>query len=134
MLKKSFFSVLLTAAAFIFLSPSAALAQRGGHGGGGGHSAGAGHSYSSGRSGGHSVQGGGHAYSGRGYSAPAYRGGYSHGGHYYGYSGGYYGAPYGYYYAPSLSFGYTYGCAPAGFYDAAGYWHPYPGCAAYPPY
>jgi len=59
-------------------------------------------------------------------------------GHYYG--PGYYGGRYwggGYWNggpAFGLGFGYDpyYGCNPAGYYDAAGYWHPYPGCVAGP--
>ena len=154
MLKKSFLSVLMTAAAFLFLSPSLALAQRGGgHGGsGGGHSySGGSHSYSGGshsfNGGGRSYSGGGRSYSGgsrgyygggRSYSAPAYRGHDYDRGHYRGYYGpsyrGYYASPY--YYSPGFSFGFGYGydCVPAGYYDAAGFWHPYAGCASYPPY
>jgi hypothetical protein len=46
---------------------------------------------------------------------------------------GYYGYPYGGYYAPSYGYSYGYPCNPAGYYDAAGYWHPYAGCESYPP-
>jgi len=135
MLKKSFLSLLLILAAAIFLTPVSALAQRGGHSGGHGYSGGGGHSYSRGYSGG-----------GRSYSAPSYRGGgherYEHGYGYggYGYRGGSYRGGYyapRYYYSPGFSFGFGYGypyssCVPAGFYDAAGFWHYYAGCAGYP--
>ena len=123
---------LLTATLMMAMIPASVLAQDHRGRSEGGRSGRSEHSFRGGNSG-RSFSGGG-----RSYSAPAYRGhDYDHG-HYRGYYGpsyrDYYAAPYGYY-APSLSFGFGYGydCVPAGFYDAAGYWHPYAGCASYPP-
>jgi len=88
-------------------------------------------------------RGGGHAggfNGGHAFSAPA-RGNFNRGNAYGGgraYYGGHFAGPR--YYGPGFGFGvgvyapYGYSapvCNPAGFYDQAGFWHYYPGCAPY---
>jgi hypothetical protein len=132
------------AVAMVAFSPIGALAQNhgGGHGGFGGHSyAGASRGnfssrsyggYSGGRAYGGYNRGGnygvrgyntgrGSYYGGRGYYRGFHGGGYGYG---LGFGLGFYGSPYAY--APPV-------CNPAGFYDQAGFFHYYPGCAV-PPY
>jgi len=130
-------------AAMAAFSPVSVLAAShggggfGGHGGGGFGGHGGGHAYSApsrGFSGGRAYSAPARGFSGgRAYSAPAR--GFSGGGAYYGGRVGRYGGPG--YYGPGWGFGvgvYPYGyaapvCNPAGFYDAAGNWEFYPGCA-----
>lgn len=153
MLKKLGVPILAAGIALFAMNPSAAFARGGGGGhgggfgggghsfsGGGGFSHGGGFSIGAGRLGGRGFSGGsnfGHAYGGRNFSeGHGYYGGrgYGYGGYYGpGWGGGLYfglGAPYAYapdYYYPGV-------CNPGGYYDAAGIWQPYPGCAVYPYY
>jgi hypothetical protein len=123
-LRKSALTALL-ATLLLALSPTGAMAQRGGHSGGGGGYRG-GQSY---RGGGYAGPRGSYGGGGRYYSAPGYRGGYRGGGYYRGgrYYGGVYIAPYAYGYYPPA---YPYAAPACGYYDAWGYWRVYPGCYA----
>jgi hypothetical protein len=103
------------------LSPATALAQRGGGHMGGGHGFGGGGQFGGGFHGGQFHGGGlgrgfGHFEGGRHFVSPGFGFGF------YGSPGFYYGTPY--YYPPSY-YGF---CSPAGYYDAWGVFHYYPGC------
>jgi hypothetical protein len=120
--------------ALMLLGPTAALAERGGKGGG--------HRYAAPYAG-HGYSGGGRAYAAP-YAGRGYSGGRSfYGGGYYGgggaYAAGRFYAGRGYYYGGrfwarpyfgigiGIPFGYGYAAAPGcGYYDGYGYWHPAP--------
>lgn len=139
MLTKSVLSAVLGAFLLLFCTPAVSLAEH--RGGEHGRSFSGGHGYSGAQGNWGARSYSGRSYSGRSYSAPSYsyRGGEHFRGYYRGrdwdrgyYRGGGFGlyvAPYSYY---GPAYGYSY-CDPSGYYDDAGYWHPYPGCA-YDPY